>query len=73
MHRCDWLSMKFPDELIDAPGIRIPTIYELYLVANSGDVYAFSGIGQFEDPIFKCIIHQALQLSNCRFFCYSMS
>jgi len=53
MHRCDWLSMKFPDEQLMCTREYIPTIYELNLVANSGDVYAFSGIGQFEDPIFK--------------------
>ena len=53
MHRCDWLSMKFPDEQLICTREYIPTIYELILVANSGDVYTFSGIGQFENPIFK--------------------
>ena len=51
MHQCTWLSMKFPDEQIMCTREYIPTIYELTLTANSGDIYKFDGTGAFEDPI----------------------
>ena len=53
MHQCTWLSMKFPDEQIMCTREYIPTIYELTLTANRGDIYKFDGTGAFEDPIFS--------------------
>ncbi len=53
MHMCEWISLKFPGEPLACTEEYIPTIYELILTADSGEVYEFSGIGRFEDPIFK--------------------
>ena len=53
MHMCDWLSMKFPGEELICTREYIPTVYELTLVANSGEVYEFEGTGEFADHIFK--------------------
>ena len=53
MNMCDWLSMKSPGEELICPAIYIPTVYELTLFANSGEVYEFGGTGEFEDHIFK--------------------
>lgn len=53
MHRCTWLSMKFPDEQIMCTREYIPTIYDLTLIANTGNIYKFDGTGKYEDPIFN--------------------
>ena len=53
MHRCNWLSMKFPNRPIMCTKEYIPTTYQLFLFAEGGEMYEFEGIGPFQDPIFK--------------------
>ena len=53
MHRCEWISSKYPDEMLACTKEYIPTIYDLTLVSSDGEVFKFDGVGRFEDPIFK--------------------
>ena len=53
MHRCNWLSMKFPGDQLMCTIEYIPTIYELTLINDSGEVFQFRGIGKFNDPILQ--------------------
>lgn len=53
MHRCNWLSMKFPGEPLMCTLEYIPTFYDLLLTEESGKIYEFEGVGQFLDPILK--------------------
>ena len=53
MHRCNWLSMKFPGEQLMCTREYIPTIYELILINDGGEVFRFSGIGESNDPILQ--------------------
>ena len=48
MHKCDWISMKFPDEPLMCTMEYIPLTYELDLMTNSGNEYKFDGIGRFK-------------------------
>ena len=53
MHKCEWLSKKFPGEQLICTREYIPTVYELSLISNNGKLYEFDGIGNFLDPIYK--------------------
>ena len=52
MHKCDWLSMKFPDTPLICTREYIPVVYDLKLISNSGDKYRFDGIREFKDNFF---------------------
>ena len=49
MHKCDWLSMKFPGEPLMCTEEYIPITYQFELVAHSGEVYGFDGVGRFKN------------------------
>ena len=49
IHKCDWLSMKFPDAPLMCTKEYIPVVHELKLISNSGEKYGFDGIGKFKD------------------------
>ena len=51
MHRCEWISLKFPGELLICTEEYIPTVYELTLIDNSMEIFEFGGIGKFKDPL----------------------
>ena len=48
-HKCDWLSMKFPGEPLMCTEEYIPITYQFDLVAHSGEVYRFDGVGRFKN------------------------
>ena len=47
MHRCEWITAKYPDELIYCTLEYIPTTYSCLLVDHRGARYKFEGIGGF--------------------------
>ncbi|QNI97968.1 hypothetical protein SynRS9902_02089 [Synechococcus sp. RS9902] len=47
MHRCEWITAKYPDELIYCTLEYIPTTYACLLVDHRGSRYKFDGIGAF--------------------------
>ena len=51
MHRCEWITAKYPDELIACTLEYIPTTYSCLLVDNDGVRYKFDGIGSFAADI----------------------
>ena len=53
MHKCEWISLKFPRDPLMCTQEYIPTIHELTLVDESLNVFEFGGIGRFKDPFFK--------------------
>jgi hypothetical protein len=53
MHKCDWLSMKFPDTPLICTKEYIPLVYELNLISNSGEKHEFDSIGKFKDNFLK--------------------
>ena len=53
MHRCEWITAKYPDELIYCTQEYIPTTYSCLLVDQRGARYKFEGLGRFAaDPNF---------------------
>ena len=53
MHKCDWLSIKFPDTPLICTMEYIPVVYDLKLIGNSGEKHEFDGIGKFKDNFFE--------------------
>ena len=51
MHRCEWITAKYPDELIYCAMEYILTTYSCLLVDNDGARYKFDGIGSFAADI----------------------
>lgn len=51
MHRCEWITAKYPDELIYCTEEYIPTTYYCLLVDKHGARYKFDGIGNFAADI----------------------
>ena len=51
MHRCGWISLKFPGELLICTREYIPTVYELTLIDDSLEIFKFGGIGKFKDHL----------------------
>ena len=52
MHRCKWVTAKYPDELIYCTQEYIPTTYSCLLVDGRGARFKFDGIDDFAtDPI----------------------
>jgi hypothetical protein len=49
MHKCDWLSIKFPDTPLICTKEYIPVVYELTLISNGGEKYRFDGIRKFNE------------------------
>ena len=47
MHRCEWVTAKFPDELIACTMEYIPTTYHCVLKDDEGERFKFEGIGDF--------------------------
>ena len=47
MHRCEWVSAKYPKELIACTREFIPTTYSCLLVDDSGAQFKFDGIAAF--------------------------
>ena len=47
MHRCEWITAKYPDELIYCTQEYIPTTYSCLLMDYRGARYKFEGIGSF--------------------------
>ena len=47
MHRCEWVTAKFPDVLIACTMEYIPTTYRCVLVDDEGASFKFDGIGSF--------------------------
>ena len=47
MHRCEWMTAKYPKELIPCTREYIPTTYSCLLVDSSGARFKFDGIGDF--------------------------
>ena len=47
MHRCEWVTAKFPDELIACTMEYIPTTYNCVLKNDEGERFTFEGIGNF--------------------------
>ena len=47
MHRCEWVSAKYPKELIACTREFIPTAYSCLLVNDSGAQFKFDGIAAF--------------------------
>lgn len=57
MHKCDWLLLKNSNANIACTREFIPTVYDLTLVAESGDNYSLEAVGRFASPeLFKPII-----------------
>jgi len=52
MHMCEWRHLKHPDSNIICTREFIPTLYELALFHQSGNVYRFDALGQFKSPGF---------------------
>jgi hypothetical protein len=48
MHKSDWLSMKYPDELLMRTKEYIPTACQLDMMDDGRDGYKFDGIGRFK-------------------------
>ena len=53
MHKCDWLSMKFPDTPLICTREYIPVVYDLKLISISGEKHRFDGIREFKDNFFN--------------------
>ena len=53
MHRCEWISLRFPGEPLMSTEEYIPTIYKLTLIDEYLEMFKFGGIGGFKDPIFN--------------------
>ena len=49
MHRCEWMTAKYPKELIACTREYIPTTYSCLLVDGSGARFKFDGIGDFAE------------------------
>ena len=47
MHECEWISAKFPDDLVYCTMEYIPTTYNCVLKDNEGERFKFEGIGDF--------------------------
>ena len=47
MHRCEWMTAKYPKELIPCTREYIPTTYSCLLMDSSGARFKFDGIGDF--------------------------
>ena len=47
MHMCEWLTAKFPDELIACTMEYIPITYNFVLIDDEGERVKFEGIGDF--------------------------
>ena len=47
MHRCEWVSAKYPKELIACTREFIPTTYSFLLVDDSGAQFKFDGMAAF--------------------------
>ena len=53
MHRCEWVTAKYPEDLIACTKEYIPTTYSCLLVDGRGARFKFDGIGTFAaDTIF---------------------
>jgi hypothetical protein len=53
MHKCDWLSMKFPNTPLMCTKEYIPVVYELKLVGKSGEKHEFDGTGKFKNDFLQ--------------------
>ena len=51
MHKCDWLSMKFPDMPLVCTEEYIPITYQLDFMADNGEDYRYDGIGKFKNGL----------------------
>ena len=49
MHRCEWITAKYPKELTACTREYIPTTYSCLLVDGSGARFKFDGIGDFAE------------------------
>ena len=47
MHRCEWITAKFPNDLIFCTQEYIPTTYSCLLVDGRGGRLKFDGVGAF--------------------------
>ena len=47
MHRCEWVSAKYPKELIACTREFIPTTYSCLLIDDSGARFKFDAMGAF--------------------------
>ena len=55
MHNATGYSLRIPTSIL--PVEFIPTVYDLTLVAESGDNYSLEAVGRFASPeLFKPII-----------------
>ena len=50
MHKCEWVSAKFPDEPILCSAEFIPTIYDVVMTSVSGKRFVMEGLGKFATP-----------------------
>ena len=48
MHRCDWLLLKHPNAKIACTLEFIPTVYDLQLADENGEMYRFDAVGEFK-------------------------
>ena len=54
MHKCEWITAKYPDEMIMCTREYIPTIYNIVLTSSSGERFVMDGMGEFSQrgPLF---------------------
>ena len=47
MHQCEWITAKYPDEIIMCTAEYIPTIYDVVLTSSNGKRFVMEGMGDF--------------------------
>ena len=50
MHQCEWITAKYPDEMIMCTREYIPTIYDVVMTTSSGKRFVMDGVGEFQPP-----------------------
>jgi len=56
MHMCEWMTAKFPDDLIACTKEYIPTTYHFMSIDDEGARFKFDGIGEFASDKFDQIL-----------------
>jgi len=47
MHQCEWMTAKYPDEMIMCTREYIPTVYDVVLTSSGGKRFVIEGMGDF--------------------------
>ena len=54
MHKCEWITGKYPHESIMCTREYIPTLYNAVLTSSSGKRFVMEGMGDFAAPDVDC-------------------